>query len=76
MLSPKRLGIWSARSSVLLIMLSARTRVRGGTTLVPSTPAVQADNAAAATDRLHRKRAATSTTGAAPGRWGCRRHTG
>jgi hypothetical protein len=53
-LSPKRLGIWSARSSVLLIVLNARTRVWGGTTLVPSTPAVQAENAAAATDRLYR----------------------
>jgi hypothetical protein len=60
---------------VLLIMRRARTGVWGGTTLVPSTPAVQADDAAAATDRLHRQDAATST-GAAPGRPGCRRHAG
>jgi hypothetical protein len=59
---------------VLLIMLSARMGVRGGTTLVPSTPAVQADDASAATDRLHRQDAAT--IGAGAGRWGCRRHAG
>ena len=55
---------------MLLIMLSARTRVRAGTTLVPSTPAVQADNAAASTDGLHRwDTAAPFTAGGSPRRW-------
>jgi hypothetical protein len=54
MLSAKRLGILSAGSGVLLIVCSARMGVWGGTSAVGNTPAVQADDAAASTDGLHR----------------------
>jgi hypothetical protein len=63
----KRLRILSARSSVLLIGHRTRVGVWGGTTAVGNTPAVQADDAAAA-NRLHRQGAVTS--GAASGRRG------
>lgn len=69
---PHRLRILSARSGVLLIVHRTRVGVVGGTGAVGNTPAVQADDAAAAAaDGLHRQGA--SASGAAARRRGCRR---